>query len=295
MRLGLVANTRSGAAEEARTVERLLSERAGAIEAVPLDAFCDGPESVDGDRVKAAARRLAEAGVERLVVAGGDGSLGPGGLLALEAGVPMAVIPVGTANSFARWLGLPLDLEEAVALATDPGAATCDAEVAEADGRPFVNVAATGLSVLAADNARPLKSKLGPLAYAVGAARAAATGRPLATTVRCDGEEAWRGEAWQVLVAASGAFGGDSSTGGVDPDDHRLDVAIVETGPRLGLVLRALAMRRGRLVHSDQVRHVRGAVVELEVGERSFNVDGEVLDLERARFSVVGQVAVVTG
>jgi diacylglycerol kinase family enzyme len=191
-------------------------------------------------------------------------------------------------------MGIPLDPGEAAALAARADARTRPAEVADADGRPFVNVAAAGLSVLAADRARPLKHRLGPLAYAVGAARAATTGRPLHTTVTCDGREVWHGDAWQVLVAATGAFGGESSIGGVRTDDGRLDVAIVPAGPRVKLLRRAFAMRRGRLVHEDEVRHERGRDVRLDVdGDPAYNVDGEVLRLDAGRFGVLGRIPVV--
>jgi diacylglycerol kinase family enzyme len=287
MRLGLVANTKSGAADRAADVERLLREAGGEVRVLDFDRVC---QALD--------RPLPEvAGVDRIVAAGGDGSLGPAAVQAMEAKVPLAVVPIGTANSFARWLELPLDVGAAARLATRPDASTRHAEVAHADGRPFVNVAATGLSVLAAHEARPFKRRLGPLAYAVGAARAAATGRPLHTKVVCDGREVWQGDAWQVLVAATGAFGGESSTGGVDPTDHRLDVAIVEAGPRLALLRRAYGMRRGRLVDQGPVRHERGARVELEIdGDDSgvsFNVDGEVLDLGELTFEVLGGLEVV--
>jgi diacylglycerol kinase family enzyme len=285
MRLGLVANTKSGAADRAADVERLLRSAGGEPHLLDFQAVCDAPETVEPQL----------EGLDRIVAAGGDGSLGPAASMALRAGLPLGVVPIGTANSFARWLELPLDVEEAARLAARPDAATRPAEVAEADGRPFVNVAATGLSVLAAHRARPLKRRLGPLAYAVGAARAAVTGRPLHTTVSCDGREVWRGDAWQVLVAATGAFGGDSSTGGVDPDDHRLDVAIVEAGPRPALLRRAFAMRRGRLVDQREVHHERGARVALDIGDadREFNVDGEVIELGELSFSVLGQIRVV--
>jgi diacylglycerol kinase family enzyme len=285
VRVGLVANTKSGASDRATAVERALREAGAEPQLLDFDRVCQDPRALAADL----------DGVDRIVAAGGDGSIGPAAVLAHGARLPLAVVPIGTANSFARWLRLPLDVGEATRLAARPGGRTQGAEVAEADGRPFMNVAATGLSVLAAHRARPLKRRLGPLAYAVGAARAAATGRPLHTRVLCDGEEAWRGDAWQVLVAATGAFGGDSSTGGVDPDDHRLDVAIVEAGPRLALLRHGYAMRRGRLVDEDAVRHVRGAVVELDLGDagREFNVDGEVIELGALRFSVLGQVEVV--
>jgi diacylglycerol kinase family enzyme len=53
-------------------------------------------------------------------------------------------------------------------------------------------------------------------------------------------------------------------------------------------------MRRRELVHEDEVTHVRGRVVELDLpGGHPFNVDGEILDLDRARFSVLGTLRVV--
>jgi diacylglycerol kinase family enzyme len=207
--------------------------------------------------------------------------------------VPLAVVPTGTANDFARFLDVPLEVEEAVKLAGEPSARTRSLELAEAAGRrPFVNAASSGLSVLAARNARPLKPRLGRLAYAAGALRAGVAGHPLDIVVRCDGEVAFRGRAWQVVVAATGAFGGGSGTGGVDQHDHRLDVAIVEAGSRAKLVRRALAMRGARLVDDPGVRHLRGRTVEIE-GAGDFNVDGEVMDVTPARFAVVGSVEVV--
>lgn len=286
VRLGLLANTKSGAADRADRVDELLTAAGAETTRLDFARACDAPQQLAADL----------GGLDRVVAAGGDGTVGPGARLALHAGLPLAVVPIGTANSFARWLELPLDVEDATALAARRDAGTRTAEVADADGRAFVNVAATGLSVLAAHRARPLKKRLGPLAYAVGAARAAAVGRPLHTAVSCDGETVWEGDAWQVLVAATGAFGGDSSTGGVRTDDEELDVAIVPAGPRLKLLLRAYAMRRGRLVHEEEVRHERGRVVELALNGdagREFNVDGEVLRLRSARFAVEGRVQVV--
>lgn len=292
VRAVLVANSQSGAADRVDDVDLRLRAAGADVERLDLEAFCDGPEAVDEERLARAAARID---ADRIVVAGGDGSIGPAALLALRTGLPLAVLPIGTANSFARWLDLPLELDGAAELAADGGAPLRTAEVADAAGRPFVNVAAVGLSVLAADRARPLKRRLGAVAYAVGALRAGLTGRPLHAAVLSDGHEAWRGDAWQILVAATGAFGGESSTGGVDPTDHELDVAIVEAGPRAKLVRQAFAMRRGRLVHDDEVTHVRGRAVQvaLPAGTR-FNVDGEVVELAPPRFSVLGTIRVVT-
>lgn len=254
----LATNERSGSGAAGRVRERL--EGCGAeVRQVALDDL--GPGAADG------------AG--RVVVAGGDGSLGPAAEVAAAAGVPLAVVPTGTANDFARAAELPDDVSEACELAARGEVRTARFELARMDGRPFVNVAAAGLSVVAARQAAPLKPRLGPAAYAVGAAWAAVRHRPLSVRVQVDGEEVFAGRAWQVVVAATGHFGGGSATGGTDPEDRRLDVLVVPAGSRLALVRRAAAMRRGALHAQDDVLHVRGAEVEV-TGPRSWNVDGEV-------------------
>ena len=293
MRLALVANAASGPEGGGTRAADLLRAAGADVAEIPLARFCEGPEGIREDAVAELAPSL---GADRVVVAGGDGSIGPAAVLALRAGVPLAVIPAGTANSFARWRGLPLDLEEAAALAARPDVELRPMEVAHAGGRPFVNVASAGLAVLAGEQAHDLKPRLGPLAYAVGALRAAVSGQPLALRVELDGEKAWAGTAWQVMVAATGAFGGEAGTGGVDPSDAKLDVAVVKAGSRLALVRRGLAMRRRELVHEDEVVHLRARDVRLRVrAGTTFNVDGEILGTEPPEFGVLGVLEVVRG
>ena len=80
---------------------------------------------------------------ERMVVAGGDGSIGPAAEVAGGADVPLAIVPVGTANDFARALGIPLDPAEACRVAVT-GDETRRLELARFGSRPFVNVASAG-------------------------------------------------------------------------------------------------------------------------------------------------------
>ncbi len=220
---------------------------------------------------------------ERIVVSGGDGTIAQGAELATDRGVPLAVIPTGTANDFARTTGLPQDEEAAAELAVTgaPGPAR---ELAFMDGRAFVNVAAAGLAPAAARRAAPLKRLLGPLAYAAGALVAGAVDQP----VHCRAGDAFVGDAWQVIVAASGAFGGGAEIDAADPEDGRLDLLVVPAGPRLALAVRALRMRRGDLADDPQVLHRRVADLVLEVPAGTpFNVDGELVEAgPEVRFSV---------
>jgi diacylglycerol kinase family enzyme len=229
--------------------------------------------------------RVADAAPERIVVAGGDGTVAAAAELAGRLDVPLGVIPAGTANDFVRSVGLPLDPVDAAVLAVT-GTELRRFELGRlGDGRPFVNVASAGLSSIAARRAAPLKPRLGPLAYALGAAHAGATAAPLRATVRADGETVFDGEAWQVIVAVTGAFGGGSGIEAADPSDGVLDVAVLPAGSRVGLVRRAWGLKRHTIAEQRGVEHHRGHVIEVD-GAGEFNADGEVRERGLERVTV---------
>src|SRR4051812_6416339 len=257
VRLALVANVRSGRGLDPAWLARQL----GGAEIFGLDELA----------------RIA--GVDRVVVSGGDGTIAPVAERAGELGVPLAVIPGGTANDFARANGIPSDPREAAALAAS-GTALRSLELGRlSTGRPFVNVASAGLSSIAGRRAQPLKSRFGPLAYGIGAVRAAATGRPLAIRVRVDATEVYAGDAWQLMVACTGAFGGGAGIGAADATDGELDVVIVPAGSRAALARRAWGLRTSTIERQRAVPHFQGRVVEVElpVGAE-LNVDGEFVE-----------------
>ena len=215
---------------------------------------------------------------ERLVVVAGDGMVGPAAALASERGVPLAVVPAGTANDFARDRSLPTDSDEAAQLAAT-GERTIPMELARIDGRPFVNAASAGLSTSAASRAKPFKQVLGPFAYVVGAVVAGAVSPSVRSVARVDGREVFSGRAWQIIVAATGAFGGGSEVDEANPHDGRLDLLVMPAGSRLRLPLMARSMRRGDLARRPETVHEVGDVIEIEVpAGTSFNVDGEVVE-----------------
>jgi len=285
VRVALVANSRSGTGTQAAELARRLDEHgAQVVTVVPVEMLGD-PGGAAAEEMPDA---LAAASFDRLAVAGGDGSVGLAARAAVRLGRPLAVIPTGTANDFARSLELPLDHEAAAALAAGEAPARMrTVDLARVGDRPWVNAASAGLSVLAAREAHSLKPRLGAVAYLVGALRAGLTGRPLDVVVHADGQRAWEGAAWQVIVGATGAFGGGAEIGGVSHGDGSLDAAIVPAGSRVGLARTAVGMRLGRLTAQRRVAHVRARSIDVEApaGTR-FNVDGEVCTCAPAHFEV---------
>lgn len=235
--------------------------------------------------------RAAASGVDRLVVAGGDGSLAPAAAAAARAGLALAVIPAGTANDFARGLGLPAHPAEACRLAAlgtrerplDLGWL----EDSSHPPRPFLNVASAGLPAPAARRAASWKRPLGPLAYVAGALVAGLTERPLACRVECGGRTLHEGDAWQVTVACSGSFGAGAELEEADPADGSLDVVAVAAGARPRLASIALRLRRGDLSGHRLATHAacHTAAVDAPPGTE-FNVDGDLVAAGSARFRV---------
>ncbi|HEY8466841.1 MAG TPA: diacylglycerol kinase family protein [Solirubrobacterales bacterium] len=274
-RVALLANPDSGSGD-AGSVE-------GELRRLGAEVFALEPDEAD------AAVRLEP---DRIVIAGGDGSLARPAAAAARAGIPIAVVPVGTANDFARHLGVPEDTRDACALALAGEPRPLD--LAWLERRPFLNVASVGLAPAAARRADALKGALGPLAYAVGAVRAGVRAEPVRCAVICDGKPWFEGDAWQVTVACTGAFGGGSSVD-ADPHDGRLDVVVIEANGRAALVRHAWGLRRGTLAEQQGAAKRLCRTAELRFdGRRRFNVDGELVETESCSFSIEpGAVQVV--
>jgi diacylglycerol kinase (ATP) len=95
--------------------------------------------------------------------------------------------------------------------------------------------------------------------------------------VRVDGALVFEGEAWQVILAVTGAFGGGSGIAAADPSDGVLDVAVLPSGSRLGLARRAWGLMRHTIAEQRGVPHHRGATIAVDVPDGTeFSADGEV-------------------
>lgn len=276
MQLALVANPKSGAGRAPDEIATLLREQGHEVTTFTLDD----------------AEAAAASGADRVVVAGGDGSIGVVFAACAAAGTALAVLPAGTANDFARAIGVPPVFDDAVALAADSEARGLTVWGAEIDGRPFVNVASIGLAVNAAEEAAPFKKLLGPVAYALGAGIAAVRGKHIQARVTVDGQEQYAGDVWQVLVASTGTFGGIAQLPESDPETAAIEAYVVEGGSRIGLLRRVWGMRNGG--NRGGVRTFRGHRIAVAVEpEPRWNVDGEVVELGDVTARPLGPVRVI--
>jgi YegS/Rv2252/BmrU family lipid kinase len=125
-----------------------------------LEVFETSPER-DADACAAAALATDPALV---IAAGGDGTVSLVASRLIGGEVPLAVIPRGTANSFARALAIPLDLEGALANACSGKVHAID--TARAAGRAALLFASVGFHADAiGETSREAKNRWGLLAY----------------------------------------------------------------------------------------------------------------------------------
>src|ERR1043165_2987998 len=112
----------------------------------------------------------ARRGVDVVAAAGGDGTLNEvvNGFDGYD--VPLGIIPVGTANDFARQVGIPGDADHAMDVILQRKPRRLD--TASLNGRRFLNVSTGGLGAEAtAETPSEMKESLGPVAYAISGMR----------------------------------------------------------------------------------------------------------------------------
>ena len=146
---------------------------------------------VEGKDCAASAAEHVEKGAELIIAAGGDGTMGAvaGELAGSKAA--MGILPLGTLNHFARDLGIPFDLAEAAKVIATGHQRQVD--IAEVNGRAFVNNAAIGLYPLMVVDRDAQRERLGRskrLAMLVASLRMMARFHSRRLKLRIDGGEA---------------------------------------------------------------------------------------------------------
>lgn len=268
LRATLVVNTHS------RSGRRLYEEACRALAARGLQLAAT-------HAVRDAARlpeivRAAIAGGERLVVVGGgDGTLNAVVDCFARRDAVLAVLPVGTANSFARAVGIPLDLDGAVDVAV--GGKVADVDLGVVDGSHFASTAAIGLPAsIAHDMPKQLKRRLGRAGYLLVAGRRLLRHRPFRCTLTLPGRQV-AFEALEVRIANGEYQGGVRVAGAAGVETRDLVVQAIRGRSRLAVARfwwRAmLGLDPGR---SAEVEVLRAPYLSLEtVPPQEVSIDGE--------------------
>lgn len=243
------------------------------------------------------AARFASAalrkGFDLIIAAGGDGTLNEvvNGIGENLGSARVGLIPLGTGNDFARTISVPDDLEAAIDLIIIGETREVDlVRVTSDEVRYFVNVSAGGFSGLVDEKLTPeIKKTWGPLAYLRGAAAALSELRAYRTTLALDNSESLTLDLYNVVVA-NGRYvaGGTLIAPEASIDDGLLDIVLIpkRSAPELALLAAQVAL--GTHLTSEGIVFRRAA--QLTVNSKPgmwFNVDGELVGNEPARFEIL--------
>jgi YegS/Rv2252/BmrU family lipid kinase len=228
------------------------------------------------------ARQAVAGGAQLIIAAGGDGTVRScahalAGRTGLENTVPLAIVPLGTANLAARALGLPRGLDQVLAVAFRGRERRID--LAEADGMPYAAMAGIGLdAAVVAATPRLLKERFGWLGYAAaGAARL--PGRRHEFSVRLDGGPPLTRRARSVVVGNAGLLpGGFALLPDAHLDDGVLDVGILAPATPLGWSRVAYRIVTGSGHGDGRLTRFQARRVEIQAAtDLPREVDGEVI------------------
>ena len=225
--------------------------------------------------------------IDRVVVAGGDGTLNTAVQALVGSGLPMAVLPLGTANNLARTLHLPTSLDAACDLAAHGERRAID--LGWINGRYFFTTASMGLSVQISERlSAETKQRWGALSYALVALRAVTQARPFRAAI------SWAGGTRQSrtvqIVVGNGRYYGSALPVAEDAaiDDARLDLYSLEVRHWLGLLALLPALRQGRHGEKRSVEALRATEFEITTNTPlRLNVDGELWGRTPARCRVI--------
>jgi diacylglycerol kinase (ATP) len=282
-RAALVVNTRSRTGERAffRSLDRLqeLGVQPGVTYAIR-----------DPARLAETVREVLEGGYRFLILGGGDGSVSSVVDFPANRDAVLGLLPLGTANDFARTLEIPEDIE--AACKTIAQGKIVDVDLGLAGDNYYVNVASVGLSVGATRALSPwLKKSTGPLAYPVAAIRAFLKHEPFSARLTFpdgDNEPVEYDRLLQIAVGNGRFYGGGmvvAPESGID--DRTLDIYAIELGRRRDLLGVARYLKSGDFINIEGVHHFRTSRVRLETApDLPVNIDGEVVAQTPQDFSV---------
>jgi YegS/Rv2252/BmrU family lipid kinase len=242
--------------------------RAAGVKLIDARAV-DEPEQL-GEEVRSAIDRAP-----MVIVGGGDGTLSKAVDHFLGKDTVFALLPLGTANSFARTIGIPLNLDGAVEVIARGETRRID--LACIDGDYFLNNAAVGLAPIIAENVPSgLKRSLGRLGYLLWAGWSAANFKAFRLTVT-DGKKTHRLWATEVRIANGRFHGGLELIESADLKSGEIVVQAVQGRSVLKLGWSYLASAIKSRARHEPLREFHGKRMKIDTRPRmGVSIDGEV-------------------
>jgi diacylglycerol kinase (ATP) len=231
------------------------------------------------------AAQAAAAGYPAITVVGGDGTVGEAinGIAASGFQPSLGVLPVGTGNDFAASVGIPTDLNRALAIVRAGHVRRVDLGLMRRgdEERYFATTAGGGLSALAASLAQSETDKAAgsPITYIPTLCKALLRFQPVQLEINA-GELVYEGKSLQASLSNCQTEGGFLLMPGARPDDGFLHLLILGDVPTWQRPWYVFQIIRGKGNNLAKAHRYRVKTVTLASSEAlPFYLDGEFLPL----------------
>jgi len=230
----------------------------------------------DGDHARDLARTGVAAGMEAVVVCGGDGLVHLAAQALVGSQTALGIIPAGTGNDVARDLGIPRrDPQAAADVVVGSHSRTVD--VARVGATYFVTVLCAGFDSLVNERANAMRWPRGHQRYNLATLDQLRLLEPIGYTLELDGVTR-SVEAILVAVGNGSSYGGGLRiTHGAELDDGLLDVVLFKPVGRMELLRTFPKLYTGRHVTHRQYEHHRVRQVTVAAPGIVAYADGERL------------------
>jgi len=239
-----------------------------------------------------AAASARDQGTSAIVAAGGDGTLNEviNGAYRpnLNYTYGVGVVPLGTANDFARQCRIPLDDPQDALDAVARGRRAW-IDLGRMNGRFFANIALGGFAAeVSSETSSTLKKMLGPSAYLVHGLASMGDLAPRHMKIMASGQH-WEGNAFLVVVGNGGVSGGITQLSKCTLiNDGKLDVCLLPDVPLQRLIaIGEWVMRGGELSAAEEVVYFQAEWLDIESESLQVNLDGQPFSGDKLHFDVV--------
>ncbi len=240
-------------------------------------------------------RECVDDGENRIVVAGGDGSIheAVNGIMAAAGDALLGVIPTGTGNDFAKACDIPLNWEHAAQLLADRMAAQQHSktiDIGVMNGRYFANGAGIGFDADVTRIARSYRLPIGDLVYLLAIFRAMRHGIPTPRLTISTPDFSWDGAATLASISNGPWIGGMFHIAPMAAnDDGRLELMVAGPVNRRRIIGLLPKLMSGKHMGEPEIRHHGAQEMTIVASEPiASHLDGEMQPLsERFELSLL--------
>lgn len=223
--------------------------------------------------------------IDAVIIGGGDGTVRLAAGSLVKYGLPLGILPLGTANDLARTLGIPSDVEEAARVVLKGN--TKPVNLGIVNRNYFFNVANIGLGVKVAKRmSGQVKKKLGVFSYVKSLFEVFQRQRPFRVAIECEGGRRLQLKSIQVAVGNGKYYGGGVAIS-EDADIMGNGLLLYSLEPKRlwEIIVMGPLFRLGKIKEVNGVTVLRSRAFRVTTGRpMSISADGEIISTTPADF-----------